>query len=84
MRRHGGMVLAGFHLSSGSRDARRTIIGTINAAIIEGMNSSEVRKAVAKLGIDLKLGTAAQAATLLAQDCPSWIASAKLAGIKAE
>ena len=61
-----------------------TIISTINAAINEGMNSPEMRKAAAKLGVDLKLGTPAQAATLLADDCPSWIASAQLAGIKAE
>jgi tripartite-type tricarboxylate transporter receptor subunit TctC len=60
------------------------IIGTINAAINEGMISPELRKAAGKLGVELKLGTAAQAATLLADDCPSWIASAQLAGIKAE
>jgi tripartite-type tricarboxylate transporter receptor subunit TctC len=60
------------------------IIGTINTAINAGMNSPELRKAAAKLGVELKLGTAAQAATLLADDCPSWIASAQLAGIKAE
>ena len=61
-----------------------TIISRINTAINEGMNSPELRKAAAKLGVDLKLGTPAQAATLLADDCPSWIASAQLAGIKAE
>jgi tripartite-type tricarboxylate transporter receptor subunit TctC len=60
------------------------IIGTINSAINEGMNSPELRKAAAKLGVELKLGTPAEAATLLADDCPSWIASAQLAGIKAE
>jgi len=38
----------------------------------------------AKLGVELKLGSPAQAATLLADDCPAWIASAQLAGIKAE
>jgi hypothetical protein len=48
------------------------------------MNSPEVRKAAAKLGVDLKLGTAADAATLLADDCPAWIASAQIAGIKAQ
>jgi tripartite-type tricarboxylate transporter receptor subunit TctC len=60
------------------------IIGTINSAINEGMNSPELRKAAAKLGVELKLGTPAEAATLLADDCPSWIASAQLSGIKAE
>jgi tripartite-type tricarboxylate transporter receptor subunit TctC len=60
------------------------LIGTINSAINEGMNSPELRKAAAKLGVELKLGTPAEAATLLADDCPSWIASAQLAGIKAE
>jgi tripartite-type tricarboxylate transporter receptor subunit TctC len=60
------------------------VLGTINTAINDGMNSAEVRKAAAKLGVELKLGSAAQAATLLADDCPSWLASAKLAGIKAE
>jgi tripartite-type tricarboxylate transporter receptor subunit TctC len=60
------------------------IIGAINTAINEGMNSPELRKAAAKLGVELKLGTPAEAATLLADDCPSWIASAQLAGIKAE
>jgi tripartite-type tricarboxylate transporter receptor subunit TctC len=59
-------------------------IGAINTAINEGMNSPELRKAAAKLGVELKLGTPAEAATLLADDCPSWIASAQLAGIKAE
>ena len=61
-----------------------SVVGTINKAINEGMNAPETRKAAAKLGVDLKLGTPAEAATLLAGDCPSWIASAQLAGIKAE
>jgi tripartite-type tricarboxylate transporter receptor subunit TctC len=60
------------------------IIGTINPAINDGMNSAEARKAAAKLGVELKLGTATQAATLLANDCPAWIASAQIAGIKVE
>jgi tripartite-type tricarboxylate transporter receptor subunit TctC len=60
------------------------IVSKINTAINEGMNSPETRKAAAKLGVDIKLGTPAENATLLAGDCPAWIASAKLAGIKAE
>jgi hypothetical protein len=35
-------------------------------------------------GIDIKLGTPADAAATVATDCPRWIVSAKLAGIKAE
>ena len=48
----------------------QAIISTINTAINEGMNSPETRKAAAKLGVDLKLGTPAEAATLLGSDCP--------------
>jgi tripartite-type tricarboxylate transporter receptor subunit TctC len=59
------------------------IIGRLNAAINEGMSAPKLRATAAKLGIDIKLGTPADAATA-ASDCPRWIASAKLAGIKAE
>jgi tripartite-type tricarboxylate transporter receptor subunit TctC len=65
-------------------DTDAAFVNKINTAINEGMNSPEVRKAAAKLGVDLKLGTAADAATLLADDCPAWIASAQIAGIKAQ
>jgi len=60
------------------------VIIRLNSAINEGMNSPEIRAAVAKLGIDLKLGTPGQAEAVVVRDCPLWIESAKLAGVKAE
>jgi len=60
------------------------IINRLNAAINKGMASPEVRATAAKLGIDIKLGTPADAVATVASDCPRWIASAKLAGVKAE
>jgi len=60
------------------------VVDRLNSAINEGMSSPELRATAAKLGIDIKLGTPADAAATVANDCPRWIASAKLAGIKAE
>jgi len=60
------------------------IIEILNSAINEGMNAPEMRASVAKLGIDLKLGTPAQAEAIVAADCPLWVESAKLPGIKGE
>ena len=61
-----------------------TVIDRLNSAINEGMSSPELRATAGKLGIDIKLGTTADAAATVANDCPRWIASAKLAGIKVE
>jgi tripartite-type tricarboxylate transporter receptor subunit TctC len=60
------------------------IINRLNGAINEGMGSPELRATAAKIGIDIKLGTPAQAETVVAKDCPLWIESAKLPGVKAE
>jgi tripartite-type tricarboxylate transporter receptor subunit TctC len=60
------------------------IISRLNGAINEGMDTPEMRASVAKLGIDVKLGTPAQAAAAVAGDCPLWIEAAKLPGIKTE
>jgi tripartite-type tricarboxylate transporter receptor subunit TctC len=54
------------------------IINRLNSAINEGMRSPDLRATVEKLGIDLKLGSAAAAAAAIATDCPRWIESAKL------
>jgi tripartite-type tricarboxylate transporter receptor subunit TctC len=54
------------------------IINRLNTAINEGMSSPDLRSTVEKLGIELKLGSAADAAGAVATDCPRWIESAKL------
>jgi tripartite-type tricarboxylate transporter receptor subunit TctC len=54
------------------------IINRLNTAINEGMRSPDLRATVEKLGIDLKLGSAADSAGAVATDCPRWIESAKL------
>jgi tripartite-type tricarboxylate transporter receptor subunit TctC len=61
-----------------------TIIERLNSAINEGMNAPEMRASVTKLGIDLKLGTPAQAEATVASDCPRWVQSARLSGVKAK
>jgi tripartite-type tricarboxylate transporter receptor subunit TctC len=53
-------------------------INRLNAAINAGMSSPDLRATVEKLGIDLKLGSTADAAGAVATDCPRWIESAKL------
>jgi tripartite-type tricarboxylate transporter receptor subunit TctC len=58
------------------------VITRINTAINEGMNSPDLRATVEKLGIDLKLGSSADAAAAVATDCPRWIESAKLVKIE--
>jgi len=58
------------------------VIARINTAINEGMNSPDLRGTVEKLGIDLKLGSSADAAAAVATDCPRWIESAKLVKIE--
>jgi tripartite-type tricarboxylate transporter receptor subunit TctC len=58
------------------------VINRINTAINEGMNSPDLRGTVEKLGIDLKLGSPADAAAAVATDCPRWIESAKLVKIE--
>ena|SRR5262245_37241334 len=47
-----------------------------------GQSSPDLRTTVEKLGIDLKLGSAADAAAAVATDCPRWIESAKLVKIE--
>jgi tripartite-type tricarboxylate transporter receptor subunit TctC len=58
------------------------VITRINTAINEGMNSPDLRATVEKLGIDLKLGSSADAAAAVATDCPRWIESAKLVKVE--
>jgi len=60
------------------------IVNRLNGAINEGMGSPELRATAAKIGIDIKLGTPAQAQAVVAEDCPLWVESAKLPGVKAE
>jgi tripartite-type tricarboxylate transporter receptor subunit TctC len=59
-----------------------SIVNRLNAAINDGMRSPDLRSTVEKLGIDLKLGSSADAATAVATDCPRWIESAKLVKIE--
>jgi tripartite-type tricarboxylate transporter receptor subunit TctC len=61
-----------------------TIIDKLNAAINDGMNSSEMGQTMAKLGVETKLGTPQQFATLLSHECPDWVEIARLTGIKPE
>jgi tripartite-type tricarboxylate transporter receptor subunit TctC len=58
------------------------VVNRLNTAIREGMSSPDLRATVEKLGIDLKLGSPADAAAAVATDCPRWIESAKLVKIE--
>ena len=55
-----------------------SIVNRINTAINQGMSSPDLHATVEKLGVDLKLGSAADAVAAVATDCPRWIESAKL------
>ena len=55
-----------------------SIVNRLNTAINDGMRSPDLRSTVEKLGIDLKLGSSADAAAAVTTDCPRWIESAKL------
>jgi tripartite-type tricarboxylate transporter receptor subunit TctC len=59
-----------------------SIVNRLNTAINDGMRSPDLRGTVEKLGIDLKLGSSADAAAAVATDCPRWIESAKLVKIE--
>jgi tripartite-type tricarboxylate transporter receptor subunit TctC len=61
-----------------------TIIDRLNAAINEGMNFSETRQTIAKIGAEAKVGTPQQFATLISHECPNWTEIARLTGIKPE
>src|SRR5262245_15983318 len=62
----------------------QAVIDRLNSAINDGMNAPELRATAAKLGIDVTTGTPRQAEEIFASDCPLWIESAKLPGVKAE
>ena len=59
-----------------------SIVNRLNTAINDGMRSPDLRSTVEKLGIDLKLGSSADAAAAVTTDCPRWIDSAKLVKIE--
>ncbi len=59
-----------------------SIVNRLNTAINDGMRSPDLRSTVEKLGIDLKLGSSADAAAAVTTDCPRWIESAKLVKIE--
>ena len=59
-----------------------SIVNRLNTAINDGMRSPDLRGTVEKLGIDLKLGSSADAAAAVTTDCPRWIESAKLVKIE--
>jgi tripartite-type tricarboxylate transporter receptor subunit TctC len=59
-----------------------SIVNRLNTAINDGMRSPDLRSTVEKLGIDLKLGSSADAAAAVTPDCPRWIESAKLVKIE--
>jgi tripartite-type tricarboxylate transporter receptor subunit TctC len=59
-----------------------SIVNRLNTAINDGMRSPDLRSTVEKLGIDLKLGSSADATAAVTTDCPRWIESAKLVKIE--
>jgi len=59
-----------------------SVVNRLNTAINDGMRSPDLRSTVEKLGIDLKLGSSADAAAAVTTDCPRWIESAKLVKIE--
>jgi tripartite-type tricarboxylate transporter receptor subunit TctC len=58
------------------------IIDRLNAAINDGMNSSEARQTIAKLGIEAMVGTSQQFAAVISHECPNWAEIARSTGVK--
>ncbi len=60
------------------------IVGKINAAINDTLRSPEMKDAMAKLGIDAKIGSPQDYARFIAEEIPRWTGIAKATGVKAE
>jgi tripartite-type tricarboxylate transporter receptor subunit TctC len=60
------------------------VIETLNAAINEGLASSEMRAALARLGVEAKIQTPGELRTALIDDARRWETIVKSAGIRLE
>ena len=60
------------------------IIAKVNAAINDTLRSPEMKEAMAKLGMDTKIGSPQDYAKFIAEEIPRWNAVVKSTGIKVE
>ena len=60
----------------------RAVIGTLNNAINQVLNSSEVRRTFAKLGLEPKPGTPQDFSNIIAAEAPRWAEIVKITGVK--
>jgi tripartite-type tricarboxylate transporter receptor subunit TctC len=60
------------------------VIGTLNAAINEGLRTPELQASFAKLGIEPTITTPKQFAAIIAAEAPRWAEVVRLTGIKVE
>jgi tripartite-type tricarboxylate transporter receptor subunit TctC len=58
------------------------IVGKVNAAINDTLRSAEIKEAMAKLGMDAKIGSPQDYATFIAEETPRWNAVVKATGVK--
>ena len=66
------------------RARRAAIVGTLNAAINEGLASTEVRASLAELGLEAKVGTPQDFAAALSEQARDWKTVIDTIGFKAE
>ena len=60
------------------------IVGKINAAINDTLNSTDMKDAMTKLGMDAKVGSPRDFATFISEETPRWIEIVKSSGVKVE
>jgi len=60
------------------------IVGTLNTAVNDGLQSAEVRTSLAELGLEAKIGTVQAFAAALGEQAHEWKAVIEATGVKAE
>src|SRR5262249_61449298 len=59
------------------------VIDTLNAAINDGLRSSELRASLTKLGIDPMITSPREFAAIIAREIPKWAEVVRITGVKA-
>ncbi len=60
------------------------VVGKVNAAINDTLNSTDMKDAMTKLGMDAKIGSPRDFATFISEETPRWIEIVKSSGVKVE
>ena len=60
------------------------IVGKLNAAINESLQSPEMKASMTKLGFDAKIGSPQDFADFIAEEIPRWTEIVKSSGVKIE